>query len=163
MGLGKGIALCVYASSVRASRDCAGVFGKRLVQCKKKKTDLKAKQWVACTERLGQQQKSPVNFAHRDGTAILCTPIWILWCLETVCVAPISSAILWTHFVTPRGDQTQQDQTNHFSYCKKGKSLERVGMGFCSGPVETSGTSLMLGGLSFCMKVENYIEYAFCA
>jgi uncharacterized membrane protein YgcG len=129
----------------------------------KKKTDLKAKQWVACTERLGQQQKSPVNFAHRDGTAILCTPIWILWCLETVCVAPISSAILWTHFVTPRGDQTQQDQTNHFSYCKKGKSLERVGMGFCSGPVETSGTSLMLGGLSFCMKVENYIEYAFCA
>jgi len=42
-----------------------------------------------------------------------------LWCLESVCAAPISNAILWTHFVTPRGDQTQQDQTNQVSYYKR--------------------------------------------
>lgn len=36
----------------------------------------------------------------------------------------ISNAILWTHFVTPRGDQTQHDQTKQVSYCKKEKSEE---------------------------------------
>jgi len=41
-----------------------------------------------------------------------------------VCVVPISNAILWTHFVTPRGDQTQQDQTNWVSYYKKEESEE---------------------------------------
>jgi hypothetical protein len=42
--------------------------------------------------------------------------------LDGVCAAPISNAILWTHFVTPRGDQTQYDQTNWISYYKKEKS-----------------------------------------
>jgi hypothetical protein len=34
------------------------------------------------------------------------------------------NAILWTHFVTPRGDQTQHDQTNRVSYYKKERSEE---------------------------------------
>jgi hypothetical protein len=29
---------------------------------------------------------------------------------------------LWTHFVTPHADQTQHDQTIHFSYYKKAQS-----------------------------------------
>lgn len=34
------------------------------------------------------------------------------------------NAKLWTHFVTPSGDQTQQDQTRQVSYYKKGGSEE---------------------------------------
>ena len=36
----------------------------------------------------------------------------------------ISNAILWTHFVTPRGNQTQHDQTKRVSYYKKEESEE---------------------------------------
>ena len=36
----------------------------------------------------------------------------------------ISNAILWTHFVTPREDQAQQDQTMWVSYHKKEESEE---------------------------------------
>jgi hypothetical protein len=43
---------------------------------------------------------------------------------ESVCGKSISNAILWTHFVTPRGDQTQQDQTMWVSYHKKEESEE---------------------------------------
>jgi len=60
----------------------------------------------------------------RDGAAILQRFIWFLQWLERVCVASISNAILWTHFVTPRGDQTQQDQTKQVSYYKKEESEE---------------------------------------
>jgi len=59
-----------------------------------------------------------------DGIAVLCMSISFLWRLERVCVVSISNAILWTHFVTPRGDQTQQDQTNWVSYYKKEESEE---------------------------------------
>jgi len=41
-----------------------------------------------------------------------------------VCVVLISNAILWTHFVTPQGDQPQHDQTNRISYYKKERHEE---------------------------------------
>ena len=49
----------------------------------------------------------------------------------------ISNAILWTHFVTPRGDQTQHDQTNQVSYYKKERSEESGNNSSCSGLVGT--------------------------
>jgi hypothetical protein len=45
---------------------------------------------------------------------------------------PISNAILWTHFVTPHGDQTQHDQTNQVSYYKKEESEESGNNSSCS-------------------------------
>jgi len=51
------------------------------------------------------------------------------------CDVTISNAILWTHFVTPRGDQTQQDQTKQVSYYKKGESEESEHNSSCSGLV----------------------------
>ena len=39
---------------------------------------------------------------------------------------------LWTHFVTPRGDQTQQDQTKQVSYYKKEESEELDYLDYCS-------------------------------
>jgi hypothetical protein len=59
-----------------------------------------------------------------DGTGILCTSVWFLDELEIVCGMSISNAILWTHFVTPHGNQTQQDQTTWVSYHKKEESEE---------------------------------------
>jgi len=75
-------------------------------------------------------------------------PIYFLWRLERVCVVSISNAILWTHFVTPRGDQTQHDQTNWVSYYKKDR-VWRVGIQFW--PSMTLDFDLMLGA---CAKVE---------
>jgi len=84
----------------------------------------------------------------------LCTSIW--WS-EMACVAPISNAILWTPFVTPRGDQAQLDQTDRFSYCKKGKSLERAGSDLLFWPSRTPRL-LWYWGAAFkwraCTKVE---------
>jgi hypothetical protein len=54
---------------------------------------------------------------------------------KSVCAAPISNAILWTHFVTPRGDQTQHDQTKQLSYHKKEESEELKDNSSHSGPV----------------------------
>jgi len=59
-----------------------------------------------------------------DGTGIPCTPKRFLGCPGMVCGMSISNAILWTHFVTPRGNQTQQDQTTWVSYHKKEESEE---------------------------------------
>jgi hypothetical protein len=76
-----------------------------------------------------------------------------------VCVAAISNAILWTHFVTPRGNQTQQDQTNRVSYYKKEEYEESEHNSSCSGLVRLYTSMLGLGGIH--VKVENEIEYAF--
>jgi len=59
-----------------------------------------------------------------DGTGILDMSVWFLDRSESVRGMSISNAILWTHFVTPRGDQTQQDQTKWVSYHKKEQSEE---------------------------------------
>lgn len=75
--------------------------------------------------------------------------IWFLRQSERVCVVAISNAILWTHFVTPREDQTQQDQTMRVSYYKKERTEESE---YNSGLVGLS-TSMGLSGL-VCMKVE---------
>ena len=45
---------------------------------------------------------------------------WFLWCFRVF----VKNAILWTWFVTPRGDQTQQDQTKQVSYYKREESEE---------------------------------------
>ena len=50
--------------------------------------------------------------------------MWVVEYGESVGVIPISTAILWTHFVTPHEDQTQQDQTRQLSYHKKEQSEE---------------------------------------
>jgi hypothetical protein len=65
-----------------------------------------------------------------------------------VCVVPISNAILWTHFVTPHADQTQQDQTKQVSYYKKGK-YEELG---CLEDI-SSGPSLV-GLVHFCFGID---------
>lgn len=80
-------------------------------------------------------------------TPILQRPIQFLQCLDKFGAAPISNAILWTHFVTPRGDQPQQDQTKHLSYCKKEGSKEQSGLQSLLGPctlIENGGTSTRL-------------------
>ena len=59
-----------------------------------------------------------------DGTGIPCMSKKFLGCLGASEVWSISNAILWTHFVTPRGNQTQQDQTTWVSYHKKEESEE---------------------------------------
>src|SRR6202521_1143261 len=77
-----------------------------------------------------------------DGTGILCTSVWFLDESERVCGMSISNAILWTHFVTPRGNQTQQDQTNRISYYKKERTEESGKFEYnstCPGPVRTCG------------------------
>jgi len=65
-----------------------------------------------------------------------------LGCLGASEVWSISNAILWTHFVTPRGNQTQQDQTNRVSYYKKERTEESGKFEYnstCPGPVRTCG------------------------
>jgi len=64
-----------------------------------------------------------------------------------VCVVPISNAILWTHFVTPHEDQTQQDQTNWVSYYKK-EEYEELGNleHISSGPDLVELVILLFGG-----------------
>jgi hypothetical protein len=54
------------------------------------------------------------------------------------------NAILWTHFVTPRGDQTQHDQTNPVSYYKKERSEELGNL------IHTSSGSGLVGTVYFC-------------
>ena len=77
-----------------------------------------------------------------DGTGIFCMSKKFLGCLGASEVWSISNAILWTHFVTPRGNQTQQDQTNRVSYYKKERTEESGKFEYnstCPGPVRTCG------------------------
>ena len=104
---------------VCASRGCASVFLKDWFNAKQTR-----KQMVVVGFFL-----TISGWCTRDGTAILCTSIWFLKWLGRVCVEPISNAILWTHFVTPRGYQAQQDQTDQISYCKKGKEPRKSWIG----------------------------------
>jgi len=62
-----------------------------------------------------------------------------------VCVTSISNAILWTHFVTPHADQTQQDQTNWVSYYKKEESEELE---------HNSSSSGLVGLVHFCFGID---------
>jgi hypothetical protein len=85
------------------------ILSKRVVFCNK--LESKPKPYRFCSKKI-----------WGDGIAILYRSTWFLFSLEGVCAVPISNAILWTHFVTPRGDQTQYDQTKRISYYKKEKS-----------------------------------------
>jgi hypothetical protein len=58
-------------------------------------------------------------FGWKDATSIPLMSIYFLWCLKVICAGPISNAILWTPFVTPRGFLPQYDQTKQVAYCKK--------------------------------------------
>jgi hypothetical protein len=77
-----------------------------------------------------------------DGTGIPCMPKRFLGCPGMVCGMSISNAILWTHFVTPCGNQTQQDQTDRVSNYKKERTEESGKFEYnstCPGPVRTCG------------------------
>jgi len=91
---------------------------------------------------------------------IIYKSVWVLDGSESVCVMSISNAILWTHFVTPRGNQTQQDQTSRVSYHKKEESEESEGDSSHSGLVGLY-TSMWANCVQGDVKVENKIEYAF--
>jgi hypothetical protein len=57
-----------------------------------------------------------------------------------------SNAILWTHFVTPRGDQTQQDQTEQVSYYKRGEAEGLGSLGHTTSSLTSSLALILLIG-----------------